>query len=221
MKKFIIAALLFAVAISSQSAVEGRIEKDGKALSGVLVWTLGTKEKPVKTKKRGDFKIAQTMQEDSLFVQVTMPDLDNKAGTKKLFIIPLPFSDNIVNIKLTKDYELSDVSIQRNENEELQSQYGGTLITREGLEATKETDLLKAISMRTSGVQYINGNLQIRGTQSIKLNTSPLYVINGVETFSPPFLQVQEVESVEILKDTSTSMFGIRGSNGVVVINMR
>ena len=225
MKKilFISFLVLFSAvtALAKNNIVEGRILKEGKALSGISVWTIETKEKPTKTNKRGNFRITQTIQEDSLFVYVTIPDADNKP-TSRLFTIPLPFSDKIiVNIQLTKDVELSDISIQQIETVSVVSKYGGTVVTRETLEQSGETNLLRAIAVRVPGVEYRNGNLIIRGVGTINLSTDPLFVINGVQTNDAAHFTVLEVESVEVVKGTSTSMFGVRGANGVVIINLR
>ena len=224
MKKILPILLFFLftiTALAKNNTVEGRILKEGKALSGVSVWTVGTEGKPVKTNKRGNFRIAQTMPEDSLFVYVMKLPTDHTGWVSKLFTIPLPFSDkNIVNIQLTNEYELSDISIERAKNEN-QSMYGGTIVTRESLEQTGEKNLLRAIAMKVAGVEYRNGNLIIRGVGTIKLSSYPLYVINGVQTYDASYLTVLEVESIEVIKDTNTSMFGVKGANGVVIINLR
>ena len=115
----------------------------------------------------------------------------------------------------------SDTTVVRKDTKErVSSLYGGTVVTRETLEQTGEINLLRAIAMRVPGVEYRNGNLIIRGVGTIN-NTDPLYVINGVQTNDPPNFTVLEIESVEVLKGANASMFGVRGANGVVIINLR
>jgi TonB-dependent SusC/RagA subfamily outer membrane receptor len=99
------------------------------------------------------------------------------------------------------------------------SQYGGYVVTRNELEKTGETNLLKAIAMKVPGVKYMPGNLQIRGISTLNSTTSPIYIVDGVETSYFSHLLVSEIDYVEVLKDQSTAMFGMRGANGVVVIN--
>ena len=61
------------------------------------------------------------------------------------------------------------------------------------------------------------------GIGSITQNNAPLYVVDGVQvdnalaTISP-----QDIESIDVLKDAAaTSIYGARGSNGVVIITTK
>jgi TonB-dependent SusC/RagA subfamily outer membrane receptor len=69
-------------------------------------------------------------------------------------------------------------------------------------------------------------SIRIRGPTSIHGSNQPLYVIDGiaVEPGSGGTLYVNpyDIESIEVLKDAaSTTMYGARGANGVVVIKMK
>jgi TonB-dependent SusC/RagA subfamily outer membrane receptor len=97
--------------------------------------------------------------------------------------------------------------------------YGGTVLTREDLERADATNLLKAIAFNVSGVTYSGGELIIRGQQTFSGSTSPLYIINGTQSWSASHITVQEVESVEVLKGTEAAFFGVKGANGVIIIN--
>jgi TonB-dependent starch-binding outer membrane protein SusC len=69
-----------------------------------------------------------------------------------------------------------------------------------------------------------NPNLQIqsRGTSTLVLSTEPLYIINGIPMESPDIVPVENIESIEILKNLSeTAPYGIRGANGVVIIKTK
>ena len=99
------------------------------------------------------------------------------------------------------------------------SKYGGYVVTRSELEKSGETNLLRAIALKVPGVKYTQDNLMIRGISTLNSKTSPLYIIDGVETSYVSHLLVTEVEYVEVLKDSSTSMFGMKGANGVIIIN--
>lgn len=78
------------------------------------------------------------------------------------------------------------------------------------------------IAIRTSGEPgYDNADFWIRGISSYKGTTSPLVLIDGIErdlnTIDP-----EEIESFSVLKDASASaMYGVRGANGVIVINTK
>lgn len=65
---------------------------------------------------------------------------------------------------------------------------------------------------------------QIRGTNSINSGTAPLFILDGVPISSSDFntISPSDIESVNILKDaSSTSIYGARAANGVVVITTK
>lgn len=64
----------------------------------------------------------------------------------------------------------------------------------------------------------------IRGVGSITASANPLYVIDGVVSNSTQFrnLNSNDINSVSVLKDAAaTSIYGNRGSNGVIIINSK
>ena len=83
---------------------------------------------------------------------------------------------------------------------------------------------------RVAGVTVRQGpggfSVRIRGTSSILGSNEPLYILDGMP-YSPgpdgliainPF----DVASIEVLKDAaSTSFYGVRGANGVIVITTK
>ncbi len=90
----------------------------------------------------------------------------------------------------------------------------------------------EALSGRIAGVSVAQSdgqpggtvNIQIRGVSSLTQSTSPLYVIDGfpVENLDPTTLNTEEIESMTILKDaSSTAIYGSRGANGVVLIQTK
>ena len=65
---------------------------------------------------------------------------------------------------------------------------------------------------------------QIRGTNSINSGTSPLFILDGVPIESSDFNTINpgDIESISVLKDaSSTSIYGARAANGVVVITTK
>lgn len=91
------------------------------------------------------------------------------------------------------------------------------------------TNVIQALSGRAPGVRVMQNNgtpgsaisVRIRGANSILGGNEPLYIIDGFPS-SPTYLQNADIESIEILKDaSSTAMYGSRGGNGVVLITTR
>jgi TonB-linked SusC/RagA family outer membrane protein len=63
--------------------------------------------------------------------------------------------------------------------------------------------------------------IRIRGTGTLN-NANPLYVVDGMITYDASFVNPQDVQSVEVLKDASAAaIYGSRGSNGVIIITTK
>ncbi|HEY0670100.1 MAG TPA: TonB-dependent receptor [Sphingobacteriaceae bacterium] len=76
----------------------------------------------------------------------------------------------------------------------------------------------------TDGQPGSSPNIVIRGAGSLTQSTSPLYVIDGfpVEDPDPEAINPEEIESMTILKDaSSTAIYGSRGANGVILITTK
>jgi TonB-dependent starch-binding outer membrane protein SusC len=90
---------------------------------------------------------------------------------------------------------------------------------------------LQLIQGKVSGlaIMSMNGNnpnpdiqVQIRGSSTINLGTNPLYVIDGIPMHTTDILFPDNIESIEVLKSLSeTAQYGIRGSNGVILITTK
>ncbi len=61
----------------------------------------------------------------------------------------------------------------------------------------------------------------IRGINSIKNNSEPLFVVDGTVVSSIDFIVPSEVKSISVLKDADASIYGSRGASGVIVIKMK
>jgi TonB-dependent SusC/RagA subfamily outer membrane receptor len=68
---------------------------------------------------------------------------------------------------------------------------------------------------------HVNGNsIMIRGATTINSGTEPLFVVDGVPVITIDNIQPQMVKSIEVLKGSAASIYGSRGSNGVILINL-
>ncbi len=66
--------------------------------------------------------------------------------------------------------------------------------------------------------------MTIRGTNSINSGTAPLYILDGVPIEASDFNTINpaDIESISVLKDaSSTSIYGARAANGVIVITTK
>ncbi len=75
---------------------------------------------------------------------------------------------------------------------------------------------------QTSGRSGDNFNIEIRGKSSINSDTTPLYVVDGVICGDINFLNPQDIERIDVLKDaSSTAIYGSRATAGVVVVTTK
>lgn len=75
-----------------------------------------------------------------------------------------------------------------------------------------------------SGEPSATSTFQIRGTNSINSGTTPLFILDGVPIEASSFnaISPSDIESISVLKDaSSTSIYGARAANGVVVITTK
>lgn len=65
-------------------------------------------------------------------------------------------------------------------------------------------------------------SVRIRGTNSISYSSDPLYVLDGYAGADLTGLNVNDIQSISILKDASSAaIYGSRGANGVVLITTK
>lgn len=72
-----------------------------------------------------------------------------------------------------------------------------------------------------SGTPGAGAVIRIRGTGTLN-NANPLYVIDGMITYDASFVNPEDVQSIEVLKDASAAaIYGSRGANGVIIITTK
>jgi len=118
-------------------------------------------------------------------------------------------------------------------------------VTSEELTRMPSTSFTEAMQGKAAGVQITTSsgvpgartNVLIRGSSSINLSTAPLWIVDGMPIYSGGGLEktigstsqdpmslinMNDIESIQILKDAeATSIYGSRGSNGVVLVTTK
>lgn len=75
---------------------------------------------------------------------------------------------------------------------------------------------------QSSGRAGSDFNIEIRGKSSINSSTSPLYVVDGVMCDNIDWLNSQDIERIDVLKDaSSTAIYGSRATAGVVMVTTK
>lgn len=85
-----------------------------------------------------------------------------------------------------------------------------------------------ALQGRVAGLSVVNSgtpgkepDIRIRGTGSIG-SSKPLYVVDGIFQDNINYLNPNDIESIEVLKDPSSlAIFGVRGATGVIAITTK
>jgi len=75
---------------------------------------------------------------------------------------------------------------------------------------------------RVAGVVVLpDHRIMIRGVNSINSSTEPLFILDGVETRNISSINPNDIKSVDVIKDGSAAIYGMRGANGVIVITTK
>ena len=83
------------------------------------------------------------------------------------------------------------------------------------------SDVGSLIQGKVSGVDVSQGQIRVRGVTTFN-NTDPLIVIDGFIGGNMNTVNANDIQSIEILKDaSSTAIYGSRGANGVVLITTK
>ena len=103
-------------------------------------------------------------------------------------------------------------------------------VTSEQLNIAPVASAVEAMTGRMAGVQITTteGNpdadikIRVRGGGSITGDNSPLYIVDGFPVASISDVSPSDIESIDILKDaSSTAIYGARGANGVVIVTTK
>lgn len=104
----------------------------------------------------------------------------------------------------------------------------GTVKSKE-IERVPTSSIEQAMQGKVAGVYVTPASgqpgagavIRIRGTGTLN-NSNPLFVVDGMLLDDASFINPQDVQSIEILKDASaTAIYGNRGANGVVIITTK
>src|SRR6185437_129575 len=74
----------------------------------------------------------------------------------------------------------------------------------------------------TNGKENAADSIHIRGTHTFNGISQPIYVIDGVQGGNLGTLNPNDIESIEVLKDaSSTAIYGSQGANGVIIVTTK
>lgn len=154
----------------------------------------------------------------------------------KYFNIALAFL--CVSCGAQKNALENEAAVQSSQNEVINTGYGTTTAKSStySIQKVKMEDKMD-IGSYTTIYDYLKGrcpgveigpaslgqapSVRIRGINSINSSCEPLYVVDGTPVNDLSSVNPHDVYSVEILKDASASMYGVRGANGVLLVTTK
>ena len=141
-------------------------------------------------------------------------------------------NSSTINIVLQEDNAQLDEVVVVGYGTMKKSDLTGSVSSADGakLAAKGTTSAMEALQGSVPGAQITQAtgragsdfNIQIRGKSSIQGTSKPIYVVDGVICEDIGFLNTQDIERMDILKDaSSTAIFGSRATAGVVIVTTK
>lgn len=229
--KHIVSILIFALlpfALSAQFKIKGVVtDNSGETLPGATVLETSKHLNGVVTGIDGDFEL--TVQSSNSTITV------NYIGFKS---VTLNASAKMTIVLESDEFMLQEVSVVRvgfGSKARITNAASISQISADQLRSLPSTSIQNSLAGRLPGLFQLQGSGQpgkdaaaifIRGlgTFASGVDTSPLILIDDVESDLSTLsrLSTNDIDEISILKDAgSTSIFGIKGANGVILVTTR
>ena len=214
-------AFVVQISFAQEKKVSGTVSDDnGLPLPGSTIIIKGTSS-GVSTDFDGNYSINANVGDVLTFNYVGYADQDQTVG-----------SSNIINVTMLADTSLEEVIVIGYGTTTKEAFVGtATTIETENITAKANGNFSQALRGEVAGVQVVTGSgapgsdatIRIRGTGSVNGNRAPLYVVDGAPYASDiSAINPADIESITILKDAAaTSIYGSRGSNGVILVTTK
>lgn len=215
--------LFLALVVQSVSAqeitVSGLVTDDSGPLPGVSVFVKGSSS-GTETDFDGRYTIAAETGDILVFSYVGMETVEKEV------------EGGTLNVTLSSGNLLEEVVVVAYGTQTKAAVVGAvSSIDDSVLQTQQNVSVGSALQGSVPGVTIIQGGgqpgenptIRVRGVGSINASASPLIIVDGVQ-FSGNLnaISPDEVESMTVLKDaSSTSLYGSRGANGVIVITTK
>lgn len=221
-KKVALLVAIFTVAVASaQIPVTGTVsDETGTPLPGVNI-TVDGSSKGTTTDFDGNFEIEVEEGDQLIFSSVGFEDQTHTVE-----------NDESIEITLKEGSELDEVIVVGYGTQKKSDLTGSvSTVSSSDISQRPVTNMVQALAGKASGVDISNNSgrpggetrVRIRGNNSINASNDPLYVVDGVIGAGPiNYLNPNDIESIEVLKDaSSTAIYGARGANGVVIVTTK
>ncbi|MCF8222373.1 MAG: TonB-dependent receptor plug domain-containing protein [Bacteroidales bacterium] len=174
-----------------------------------------------KTNTNGRFRIRIPESSEKIAIYT----IDNRFAetditNKKRYDLTLSETLDSLNAKISvSEEEMVDLGYFKSRADKLTSDIG-VVKSKKGEESYYD-DIYQMIKGEIPGVNVVGRSITIRGPGSFNQSNQPLFVVDGSPIRSISHIMPSDVASISVLKGASASMYGARGSNGVIVIKMK
>lgn len=217
--KSILAALLVFFVIGStaqEKVIHGKVTTfDSIPLIGATVKVLSTKQ-VVETDTLGNFAVGCSSKDKIKVTAMGFYPQKIKLTDKVKFAA--------VNLKLKPGEKNREYAIGYGHVNNREKLNAVANLNNKDLDFSQYSNLYEVIRGRFAGVQIAgNGDIIIRGVNSINSSSAALIVVDGVPSEQSILNSIPpvQVKSINVLKDGSTAIYGARGANGVVLIETK
>ena len=204
---------------AQEKTVTGTVtDSTNEPLIGASVVIQGTSNGTI-TDIDGKYSITASPDNVLEFSYVGMVKQDVKVG-----------SQHVINVQLKEDSQMLAETVVIGYGSAKKRDLTGSITNIKGAEIANKpsTNPLSSLQGKVAGVQIINSGQagsdpenRVRGTNSIN-GYKPLYIVDGLFNDNINFLNPEDIESMEVLKDPSSlAIFGVRGANGVIIITTK
>lgn len=199
--------------VQQTRTIKGRVvDETGEPMIGVTVKIKATQVGTV-TDLDGNFTLNSNQKGDKLELSYI--------GYKTKIV---PIGNGTVTVNMEPDSQVMDEVVVIGFGTIKKRDVTGSVaqIKADAIVQTPTTSVANALQGRISGLDVNGGELRIRGNRSINGSNSPLVIIDGVQGGSLGDLNPNDIESVDVLKDaSSTAIYGSQGANGVIIITTK
>ncbi len=137
-----------------------------------------------------------------------------------------------IDVTLSEDSQMLEEYVVVGYGTMRKSDVTGSISNAKGEDILKQQSFgaLDGLKGKVSGVNIFTNSGQpgggsrviIRGIGTINSSSEPLYVVDGVVMDNFKYLNPNDIESIEVLKDASSSaIYGARGANGVILVTTK
>ena len=223
--KIILLLLLFPVILFAQENVVNGVVTDNESLPipGVNVVVKGTTNGTI-TDINGKYQIKVNRTEEEILKFSFIGMISKEVSVGSLATIDVKLETESFGIE-----EVVAIGYGTVKKKDLTGSI--ETVTGDELKKAMNTDITESLNGRISGVLVTKSSnrpgatmsMEIRGKNSINFSNEPLYVIDGIPSYSGmKHMNASDIESIDVLKDASScAIYGSRGANGVVIITTK